>query len=149
MIAMEFERRLRKLALREGMTFGTLVALDNADREVIRTTILSRFDAGAVYTERAVNDRLRAWLAGAGCMIETDHVNLRRLLVDTQVLARTSDCSEYRVHPGATADLSADLVALDADGIVAHARRTAEAQRSARKAAWLKRAGGAANAGAP
>jgi hypothetical protein len=47
MTAMEFERRLRKLALREGMTFGTLIALDEGDRAVLRATILSRFDAGA------------------------------------------------------------------------------------------------------
>jgi hypothetical protein len=43
----EFERRLRKLALREGMTFATFITLDEADRAVLRATILCRFDAGA------------------------------------------------------------------------------------------------------
>ena len=125
MNAIEFERRLRKLAVRDGMTFSTLITLDDGDRAVLRTTMLARFDPAAVYTERQVNERLKAWLTGVGSMIETDHVNLRRLLVDTLVLTRTSDCAEYRVHPGAMAGLPAGLVELDADGIVAHARHTA------------------------
>ena len=126
------------------MTFATLITLDDGDRAVLRTTILARFDSAAVYTEREVNERLKAWLAGVGRMIETDHVNLRRLLIDTQVLTRTSDCAEYRVHPDAAAALPAELAGLDAGAIVASAKNEAETRRSARKAAWLKHAGGAA-----
>jgi hypothetical protein len=37
---------------------------------------------------------------------------------------------------------------LDAEAIVADARRTDGARRAARKEAWLKQAGGAGNAGA-
>ena len=144
MNAIEFERRLRKLAVRDGMTFATLITLDDGDRAVLRTTMLARFDSSAVYAEREVNERLKAWLAGVGRMIETDHVNLRRLLVDTQVLTRTSDCAEYRVHPEAAVALSAELAALDAEAIAAGAKSEAETRRSARKAAWLKQAGAAA-----
>jgi hypothetical protein len=43
----EFERRLRTLALREGMNFTIFITLDEADRAVLRATILCRFDAGA------------------------------------------------------------------------------------------------------
>lgn len=38
--------------------------------------------------------------------------------------------------------------ALDAEAMVADARRTDGARRAARKEAWLKQAGGAGNAGA-
>lgn len=148
MTTTEFERRLRKLALREGMTISTFAGLGEADRAVLRATILARFEAAAVYTERQVNERLKAWLAGAGSMVETDHVNLRRLLIDTQVLARTADCAEYRVNPGASALLPAALSVQDADAIVAGARRDQQAQRAARKEAWLRQAGGAGRTGA-
>lgn len=134
----EYERRLRKLAVREGMTFATLISLDGGDRAALSASIVSRFDPAAVYTEREVNDRLKAWLAGAGSMFGTDHVNLRRLLVDTQVLRRTSDCTEYRLQPEAAAAVPAELAAIDAAAIVADARNDAEVRRSARKAAWMK-----------
>ena len=148
MTTTEFEQRLRKLALREGMTISTFAGLGEADRAVLRATILARFEAAAVYTERQVNERLKAWLAGAGSMVETDHVNLRRLLIDTQVLARTADCAEYRVNPGASALLPAALSVQDAAAIVAGARRDQPAQRAARKEAWLRQAGGAGRTGA-
>lgn len=50
----------------------------------------TRFDARHVYTEREVNAVLKAWhLFG-------DHATLRRELVEMKLLARKSDCSEYR-----------------------------------------------------
>ena len=143
MTTTEFEQRLRKLALREGMTISTFAGLGEADRAVLRATILARFEAATVYTERQVNERLKAWLAGAGGMVETDHVNLRRLLIDTQVMTRTADCAEYRIPPGAIAALPAALTAQDADTMVAGARSDRQAQRAARKDAWLRQAGGA------
>ncbi|MBK7470844.1 MAG: DUF2087 domain-containing protein [Betaproteobacteria bacterium] len=149
MITTEFEQRLRKLALREGMTIATFAGLGEVDRAVLHATILARFEAATVYTERQVNERLKAWLAGAGSMVETDHVNLRRLLIDTQVLARTADCAEYRVHPEAIAGMPAAPTAQDADAIVAGARRDRQAQRAARKDAWLRQADGAGRTGAP
>ncbi len=139
----EYEHRLRQLAVREGMTFATLIGLDEGDRTVLRATILARFDPGAVYSEGEVNERLKVWLTSVGSMIDTDHVNLRRLLVDTQILTRRSDCTEYRVHPAAAAALPAEFAAIDAAAIVAGARNDTEARRSVRKAAWLKQTGGA------
>jgi hypothetical protein len=43
-----------------------------------------------VYTEREVNDVLKAWHAFG------DHATLRRELVEMKLLARKSDCSAYR-----------------------------------------------------
>lgn len=141
MDAIEFERRLRALARREGITFSTLVSLPAADRGVLVATIARMFDAGSVYRERDVNDALRAWLSGAGAMLETDHVNVRRWLVDTGVLARTPDCAEYRlaVLPDEAARIAAEpaIEALDATRIVADTREAMAAERARRKAQWL------------
>lgn len=53
----------------------------------------TRFDAKRLYTEREVNAILRAANAFG------DHVTLRRELVNHGLLARKSDCSEYRKLP--------------------------------------------------
>ena len=48
------------------------------------------FDGRRVYTEREVNEVLKAANAFG------DHVTLRRELINHQLMARTSDCAEYR-----------------------------------------------------
>jgi hypothetical protein len=48
-----------------------------------------RFDAKKRYTEKDANSVLKAWHTYG------DHVTLRRELVNMQLLARKSDCSEY------------------------------------------------------
>ena len=50
----------------------------------------TRFDARRVYTEKEVNQVLKAW------HLYGDHVTLRRELINHKLLARKSDCSEYR-----------------------------------------------------
>lgn len=50
----------------------------------------THFDGRRLYTEREVNDILKAWA------IYGDHVTLRRELVEMKLLARKADCSEYR-----------------------------------------------------
>ena len=151
MNAPEFERRLRALARRDGMTFSSFATLGDPDRAVLVDTIVRRFDPDAVYSERDVNRILKQWLAGAGAMVETDHVNVRRWLVDTQVLARTPDCAEYRLCPESHALLGGEDAAairkIDADRLVAGTREEARAKRAQRKAAWLAR--GSAEGGAP
>lgn len=136
----EFERRLRKLALREGLTFATFAAFEGIDRAVLRTTLVQRFQMDRVYSEREVNALLQTWLRGAGSMVETDHVTLRRWLVDSMVLNRTSDCARYRLAQAPTAVPDAESAPIDADAIVLDARRAALEQRAARKAAWQRRA---------
>ncbi len=53
----------------------------------------TRFDGKRTYTEREVNAILKAANAFG------DHVTLRRELVNHRLLARKSDCSEYRKLP--------------------------------------------------
>ena len=53
----------------------------------------TRFDARRVYTEPQVNQVLKAW------HLYGDHATLRRELINHRLLARKSDCSEYRKLP--------------------------------------------------
>ncbi|MDO3705723.1 DUF2087 domain-containing protein [Micromonospora sp. C28SCA-DRY-2] len=72
--------------LRTFLRDGVLVALpaQRGRRRVLLAHIAGSFDPGVRYPERAVDDALRAWCAGGG----SDHVTLRRYLVDEGLLAR-------------------------------------------------------------
>lgn len=65
---------------------------------VLRHLALRDFSPGTRYSEREVNDILRAWCEGS----TTDHVSARRYLVDYRILDR-EDAGEYwlseREHP--------------------------------------------------
>jgi hypothetical protein len=62
------------------------------------------FDARRVYSEREVNELLKAWhLFG-------DHATLRRELVEMKLLSRKSDCSEYRKLPARPDDEARALI---------------------------------------
>jgi hypothetical protein len=52
-----------------------------------------RFDSGRTYTEREVNDILKAWTTYG------DHVTPRRELVEMKLLGRKDDCSAYWKEP--------------------------------------------------
>lgn len=53
-------------------------------------TLWTRFDAKRVYTERQVNAVLKQ------AHVFGDHATLRRELINHRLMARKSDCSEYR-----------------------------------------------------
>ncbi|HSW08043.1 DUF2087 domain-containing protein [Aquabacterium sp.] len=53
----------------------------------------SRFDGRRLYTEREVNEVLKS------ANVFGDHVTLRRELINHHLMARKSDCSEYRKLP--------------------------------------------------
>lgn len=52
-----------------------------------------RFDSGRTYTEREVNDILKAWTTYG------DHVTPRRELVEMKLMGRKPDCSAYWKEP--------------------------------------------------
>jgi hypothetical protein len=58
----------------------------------------TRFDSGRQYTEREVNEILKAWTTYG------DHVTPRRELVEMGLLARQSDCSAYWKEPQRPSD---------------------------------------------
>lgn len=68
-----------------------------------------RFDSGRTYTEREVNEILKAWTTYG------DHVTPRRELVEMRLLAREADCSAYWKQPQRPdAEIRALLAALRA-----------------------------------
>lgn len=67
------------------------------DREILVKSILMRLDSARSYAEGEVNDLLERWNREVAPGIETDHVTVRRLLVDLGHLERTADGGAYRV----------------------------------------------------
>lgn len=89
------------------------------------------FEARRVYTEKEVNAVLRAANAF------DDHVTLRRELINHQLLARKSDCSEYRKLPArADAETRALLAAWRAHRRQPVPRAAARAVKDERNVAW-------------
>jgi hypothetical protein len=83
------------------------------DRQILMKSILMLMDSGRTYREPEVNSLLQAWNRDVAPAIKTDHVTVRRLLVDHGHLERTADGRTYRVgfpaHPVAF-DLEVDDV---------------------------------------
>jgi hypothetical protein len=115
-----------------------LLSTHRRDFELLLAAAAQPFMPDRAYSEREVNDLLRAFLAGAGAMLGTDHVELRRWLVDFRVLARDGF---GRVYTSATctpaiADFIAQLEGVDL-AAVANAKREDDAmQRAQRKTRW-------------
>jgi hypothetical protein len=108
--AEEFVERLCRLGADRG---PRLFPRSRADREILFKSIRLLLDSARTYTEREINEALKDWKRDVAPAIETDHVTLRRLLVDYGHLERTADGRAYRV--GFPARLSA--FALDVDEI--------------------------------
>ncbi len=97
------------LAVRRGITLGALYSTSVGDFALVLAAAAAAVAPGRNYTEREVNDILRDWLAGAGAMLEVDHVELRRWLVDTRLLTRDGFGRAYA--RGSPAPEAAALVA--------------------------------------
>jgi hypothetical protein len=67
------------------------------DREILMKSITLELDEKRTYSEREVNEQLKRWLREIAPAIESDHVSLRRTLVDYGHLERTRDGKQYRV----------------------------------------------------
>lgn len=62
-------------------------------QRLVMWVLWTRFDAKRIYKESEVNAILKA------ANMFFDHVTLRRALIDHRLMARRSDCSEYRKLP--------------------------------------------------
>jgi len=67
------------------------------DREILMQSIVMRLDSGRSYSEAQINACIERWKREIAPAIETDHVSLRRTLVDYGRLERSADGSAYRV----------------------------------------------------
>ena len=129
-----FEKAWRTTAVKQGMALGALAP--DAFAATLASASLAIPD-GASFTEREVNDRLRAWLAGAGAMLATDHVELRRWLVDLRFVERDGYGREYRRAPSpppAYAEAVTAMAAIDASAVASEARASHARLRAERRA---------------
>jgi len=67
------------------------------DRHILMKSIALTLDSSCEYSEPQINEALRTWNEQIAPAIETDHVTLRRMLVDYGYLERRPDGSVYRV----------------------------------------------------
>jgi hypothetical protein len=98
----EFVERLCRVGAERG---PRRIPRNRRDRDILVQSFLLTLDSSRDYGEREINQALRAWKREVAPAIETDHVTLRRLLVDLGRLERTADGGRYRVGfpPGAVA----------------------------------------------
>jgi hypothetical protein len=131
--------RLEALALRNGLSIGVLASSHDSDFALVLAAAGCAVAPGETLPEREVNQRLKAFLQGAGAMLAVDHVELRRWLVDNGVLARDGFGHAYtRGQPRADNIATAmdDLAGVDLDRLVRDARGRDAARRLERKRLW-------------
>jgi hypothetical protein len=111
------------------------------DREILIESILMGLDSGRSYEEREINEHIKQWRLEVAPALETDHVTLRRLLVDLGRLERTASGSSYRV--GFPSKVTAfDLAVYDVDlkaTIAAYREYDGKRRRESRAAASQRR----------
>ena len=130
--------RFRKLAVKRGLTPGTLLDASPEDFHLLLLSLRRVFAMSRDYTEGEVNELIANWLASAGGMLDVDHVELRRWLVDITILSRDAYGRAYSVAPlpAQLSRLDADIAKLDFAREFADANTRESQKRAARKAAW-------------
>jgi len=133
---MQLPSRLEALVVKSGVSLGLL---SEAERALVLALAACAIEPGRPLREDEVNRRLRDWLADAGAMLRTDHVELRRWLVDTACLAR-DDWGHAYLRSSAQLERSRELLG-SADGealasAVRSARVAAQSARAARRSAF-------------
>jgi len=106
------------------------------DRAILLHVLARSFAGGAEHTEKQVDARIQRWLLQTGRALETDHVSLRRALIDDGFLAREPRGSAYRSSTKYKGLWTFDpaVFGVDPDAVVAEAQaQAAERKRLARK----------------
>jgi hypothetical protein len=104
------------------------------DREILMQSFVLGLDSSREYTERQINEALRAWKRDIAPAIETDHVTLRRLLVDFGQLERNPGGERYRVgFPQRSVAFDLAVYDLELRATVAAFRETRERERAERR----------------
>lgn len=129
-------RALEPLVVKQGVGLGGLTAPQLEEALAVAWAAL----APEPCNERAINEALRAALAGPAAFIDTDHVELRRWLVDAGWLVRDGYGREYRAL--SLAELAperrplAGALQAAGPGWAQAVRERRAVERAARRAAW-------------
>ena len=130
--------RLEALAVRRGLSIGVLASTSASDFALVLAAAGCSIAREETLSEREVNERLKSFLEGPGAMLAVDHVELRRWLVDSGVLARDGFGRAYtRGEPRQEiAGAMAELAGADLRRIAEEARSRDAARREERKRVW-------------
>ena len=132
----------RRLCVRRGIALGGLASGRQDDFRAVLAAAALALDEGAGYDEPAVNARLKVWLDGPGAMVDVDHVELRRWLVDTGLVRRDGYGRHYaraEPAPDAFARELAGLAGVDLALLADEARESEREARESRQATWRAR----------
>jgi hypothetical protein len=134
-------QRFVVLAIRRDIALGALHSASLRDFELVLAAAGGGFIPGREYSEREVNDVLRLFLGAAGAMLATDHVELRRWLVDFRVLQRDGFGRVYTTGtPAAGISAAArEFAGVDLAPLAHEAREADVARRAERKSRWHAR----------
>ena len=137
----------RRLCVKQGVGLGALMGSRGDEFAAALAAASLALPAGVVSTEREVNERLRLWLSGAGAMLATDHVELRRWLVDLGFVERDGYGRAYvrtSPPPAAYAGAVASLAAIDPAAVAHETREALARDRALRRAKHEAATGGRA-----
>ena len=127
--------RLERLAVKSGLSLGLM---GEADRAATLAFAAIHFLPGAGFDEKGVNAILRECLAEVGTMLRSDHVELRRWLVDAGWLERDGFGRRYALAATAPERATALLGDRSAAGWAACMQRARADERERRQARWLR-----------
>jgi hypothetical protein len=138
--AEEFTERLGRLGADRG---PRAFPRRRRDREILMMSVLLLLDSSRSYTEPQINRVLRRWGREVAPAIETDHVTLRRILVDHGLLERTADGRAYRVgFPPRTVAFALEVYDLDPRATVAAWREAQDRRQAERRRRRPRTSGG-------
>jgi len=111
-----------------------LAVLSGPDRDLVLALASCMLQPDRAWREDEVNRQLEAWLADVGSMLRTDHVELRRWLVDTRFVQRDDWGRAYWRGPVERERARALLGSTDAAALAAAVRAVRIAAQHARLA---------------
>ena len=136
---MQLPPRLESLVLKSGLHLGVM---SDKDRVLVLALAACAIEPGQSFREDEVNRRLADWLGDVGQMLRTDHVELRRWLVDAEFVARDDWGHAYVRRPVQLELARQALGTTDGAGLasaVRSARVAAQSARLARRQAFASR----------
>jgi hypothetical protein len=136
---MKLPPRLAALVVKDGVSLGLL---GEADRALVLALAATAIEAGREHREAEINRVLEAWLRGPGAMLRTDHVELRRWLVDAGFIGRDGFGRAYvrgEAEAARATALLGDASAGALEDTVLTERAGRAAERAARRQAYAAR----------
>ena len=124
--ARESTQRSLKRMLANGPLTG--VPKRPSDQQLLIALAAAHLDPEKVYSEGELNVALKAWLATFCEPYGIDHVTLRRMLVDSRLVARTKSGSTYRVDRNKLGRME-ELAAVDLAQVLAELRSERESRK--------------------